>query len=360
MGWLKKKEEKKSADSRNLLGHAGLVMQSSIKVDFDFEGYSNRHIFNRLSKNSEYGFYYSPYGYLFRYPKWGVINEMGFRCKENIHEIRELYPQSIIIALFGGSTGFSILVPDHETFGQQLETMLNQDKELTAKAGKSFKVVNLSHPGNMVLNQIFNFVLFCERLKPDIVISHNGANDLVSAQINDRTLVSKYDIGYCDVLEAWGRKIHDTADVEIDYDFAAPNASDFRPAPPKNKPEDVVRAFHTRVMQFRTLALGSGATFISGFQPWITSKKQLSESEQAKLRSYNPFYQRAYSNVPQLYEMYNELLEQQRYDFVVNIHRSFQRLSEQVSHFGDVCHTLEPGDRVIAENYAAKVRSLFL
>ena len=51
------------------LGPALKVMTASIETKFDFEQYNSHNIFNRLSESSEYGFYYFPYGYLFRYPK---------------------------------------------------------------------------------------------------------------------------------------------------------------------------------------------------------------------------------------------------------------------------------------------------
>jgi len=351
--------QKKKQD-KDLLGHAHLVMQSSINVDFDFKGYADKHIFNKLSEKSEYGFYYSPYSYFFRYPKWGTITETGFRSKEAPYEIRKQYQNHIIIAVFGGSTGYDILVPDEKTFAVQLENELNKDKELTDKTKKFFKVINLSHPGNLVLNQIVNYVLFCHKMNPDIVISHNGANDLVSAQMNDRKLISKYDIGYPDVLEAWGRKIHDNLDVDIDYDFANYGCSNFRPAQPKNSPDDVIESYHSRVLQFRSMVNGNNATFISGFQPWITSKKKLTEYEEKRLKEYNPYYKTLYSNVPMLYDMYDQKLQKENLDFVVNLHRVFQKIGDEYSHFGDVCHLLEHGDIVVAKAYYRKVRSIIL
>ncbi|RMD87190.1 MAG: hypothetical protein D6808_01855, partial [Candidatus Dadabacteria bacterium] len=96
----------------------------------------------------------------------------------------------------------------------------------------------------------------------------------------------------------------------------------------------------------------------SGFQPWITSKGKLTAEEQEKLRTYNPYYQLVYSNMPMLNQMYDELLEKEQLDYVLNLHRAFGRLTDDVSHFGDVCHTLEPGDRFLAECYYEKVASM--
>lgn len=344
----------------DLLGDAALVMQASLKVDFDFEGYASRHIFNRVSATSEYGFYYYPYGYLFRYPRWGTVNEMGFRCPVEIPKVRETWPDHLVVAVFGGSTGFDILVPDEATFAARLEQFLNADAELLARTGRSFKVVNLSQPGNMTLNQIVNYIVFCHRLRPDIVVSHNGANDIATAQMNDRNLIANYDLGYADVLETWGRMLHRNPGVPLDYDHARPEDPQFRPAQVRTRPEEVIRSYHARVLQFRELAAAQGAHFISGFQPWITSKRNLSPFERERLSSYNPYYQTVYANAPELYERYDRLLETEDHAWVVNLHRRFRDLDPDTDHFGDVCHLLEPGDKVVGQAYARKIRALYM
>lgn len=355
-GWFGKR---KAQGPRDPLGHAHRVMQASIKVDFDFEAYASRHIFNRLSATSEYGFYYSPYGYFFRYPKWGTINELGFRCDVDLPQVRTKYPNHLVVALFGGSTGFDILVPDEQTFGQQLERLLNADAELMAVTGRRFKLVNLSQPGNTTLNQIVNYVLFCHRLQPDLVVSHNGANDIATAQMNDRNLIANYDFGYPDVLETWSRKLHGS-DVELDYDFAEPALPDFRPASIRTGPQDVIRSYHARVLQFEALVRGQEAHFVSGFQPWVYSKRSPSGAEQARMRDYNPYYQGVYANAFDLCERYQEVLDRENHPWVVNLHRLFRDLPGDVTHFGDTCHLLEPGNRVVAEAYHRHIRALYL
>lgn len=348
MTWFKKKK-------RDPLGDAGMVMSASIKVDFDFQEFASRHIFNKVSGASEYGFYYSPYGYFFRYPKWGNINDFGFRGRENPDEIRQRYPDHFVICVFGGSTGYSILLPDELTFAQQLEVRLNRNDAFRDLAGKPCRVVNLSHPGNMLLNQIFNYVLFCHLIKPDLVISHFGANDIATAQMNDRRLVSRYDLSYCDVLEVWGRKIHDCTDVDVDYDFARPDNPNFRPAEVRNGPEIVLRSMDNRVTQFAALVRGEGRRFIGGFQPWVYSKGSPSEAEQQKMRSYNPFYQRVYGNAKSLCDMYSERLAAKPRPGFIDLHTRFAELDGSVTHFGDVCHTVAAGDTLLAAHYEEQV-----
>ncbi len=351
--WLFRRKRK------DLLGPAAGLTKATLKVDFDFKAYAARHIFNKLSHSSEYGFYFFPYGYLFRYPKWGTINEMGFRCRENTCEIRERYPNHEIVAVFGGSTGFSTLVPDEQTFSSQLERMLNEDRALAQKIGKPFKVVNLSLPGFVVLQHALAHLLFCWDIKPQVVISHGGWNDLILGQINDRRLISKYCIAYEGVMEAWGRKIHDTADVEIDFDHSDPDSPDFRPVRPVNKPEDVIRSYHVRTEQFRNMAEAGGARFISGFQPWVMSKRVQSAFEQEKIRTYYRYYQFEYENMPILCGMYEDIIDREGLAYVVNLHRRFKELDGSVTHFGDNIHTNEIGERIIAEEYCKAVRRLY-
>ena len=135
-------------------------------------------IFNALSKDSEYGFYYFPYGYLFRYPKWGTINSLGFRTSKELKWYKENRSDIYLIELFGGSCGFDILVADQHTIAANIENFLNQNR-FSLGIEKPVHVLNLSAPGNVVLNQINTFTLFGYELNPDMVISHHGAVTLL-------------------------------------------------------------------------------------------------------------------------------------------------------------------------------------
>jgi hypothetical protein len=344
----------------NLLGDAVRVMQAGLNVDFDFRGFSRRHIFNELSSKSEYGFYYYPYGYLFRHVRWGSVNEMGFRIKGNFPALKRETRDCYRIGLFGGSTAFDVLVPDEDAFFKILENKLNSDVDLRRVVGREFRVINLAQPGNLMLNQITNFVVFGHQLQLDLVISHNGVNDFGTAPLNDQNLVSNYSIAYCDVLEAWGRKIHDADAVDIDYLHADPSRADFKPASVRTPPDHVLRAFHYRLAQFEGLVLAAGGKFINGFQPWITSKSTLSNDETLKMQTYNPYYQRVYELVPELYAAWESTwLYREPIGRVVNIHRRFRELDGSVSHFGDVCHLLRPGNDIVASEYHTAIRNIF-
>ena len=226
-------------------------------------------------------------------------------------------------------------------------------KSLTSKVRKKFRVINLSQPGNLVLNQIFNYILFGDQLGLSLVSSHNPVNDFATLQMNDPRMVSGFKIGYWDVLEAWSRKIHDNDGVDIDYDHAEEDSAEFQPAKIRNNPYAIIEAYHYRISQFCNLVTQSGKIFVNGFQPWITSKKELSESEENSLKTYKRFYQDVYQNVPILYDLYFSLKKfKDKPGNFLNLHDAFGKLNGSITHFGDVCHLVGAGNEYAAKQYA--------
>ena len=352
--------KRKSED--DLLGPAVRVMSGSISVDFDFANYAEKNIFNQLSQSSDYGFYYWPYGYLFRHMKWGGVNSLGFRIDTELEDISEAYGDVFRIAFLGCSTGFDVLVPKEETLVYQLEQLLNEDEQVCERIGKKIKIFNLSQPGNLVLNQISNFVQFGHLIDPHLVICHSAANDLCTMQMNDPALVNSYCIGYPDVLEAWGKKIHNAENVDIDYQYSDHNQPNFRPAKDRVSPSSIVDAYTFRVHQFNRLTKSLDVeTFIAGFQPWITSKAELSAEEQKRRVSYNPYYQTIYKNVEHLYQSFSdEILRKLEPLNVANLHSHFSTLSSDIDHFGDTHHLLREGNHEAACCYHKAVRTTLL
>ena len=340
---------------QSFLGAARRVMRGNMKVAFDFDKFALKNIFNKISSDSDYGFYYWPYGYLYRHCRWGTVNDLGYRDSSDFPDIPIDHERFVYVGIFGGSTGYDVLVPDHEAFYSMLEVDLNK-RASSSGLEKRFRVINFSQPGNMLLNQIFNFVLHGERFKLDFVICHNAVNDFATLQMNDQNLVERHMIGYCDVLEAWGCAVHERAEPTVEYFRSDISEPGFKPASCKNGADAILKATFFRINQFSRLARVSGAIFINGFQPWITSKKQLSDFEKDRLENYNPYYQEIYKNVPFLYEQYEKYwLKEIDADFSINFHKIFSNLPGNVNHFGDVCHLLGPGNEVIAKHYADSV-----
>ena len=335
------------------------IVPSDKKIDFDFNDFSSKNIFNKLSDRSEYGFYFFPYGYLYRYPKWGTINELGFRTKESLHKLREKFSDSMIVLVFGNSTAFSILVKDEDTFCEKLEKKLNKNTELIKKVNKKFKVINMGQPANVIMQQIVHFMCFGHQIKPEIVITHSGAGDFHHGQFSDSFFLNNYSFSYHDIYEAWAKKIHDS-DHDIDFDHKDENKSNFRSVSSKNNPMSIIKSYHDRVLQFKQIVEGNNGKFICGFQSWVYSKQNPSSLEKEKINGYYKFYQNIYSNIFDLCELYqkNHILDKNN-DFIIDIHAHFKKLESNVSHFGDVVHTLEPGDEEISICYYKKILQMY-
>jgi len=217
----------------------------------------------------------------------------------------------------------------------------------------------MGQPGNVILNQLLNYLLFAENTSPDIVISHFGAGDLHTGQCSDASLLNNYNITYNDICEVWAKKIHNS-NHEIDPDLNNEKNANFKPVTSKNNPSSIVKSCYERLTQFKSIVERKNAKFIGGFQSWIYSKEKLSQNEKDKLKNYYKYYQKIYSNIPTLCELFkNEIISKNNNDFILDLHSSFKNLDSNISHFGDVVHTLEPGDEKIADEYFNKILNLY-
>lgn len=323
-------------------------MRGELKSDFDFKKYSNHNIFNSLSSNSNYGFYYWPYGYLFRHVKWGKVNKLGFRTDvefENFEQIKNQYQ----IGFFGGSTGFDVLVPYEQSIVGKLENKLNSNKDITAKYGK-IKIINFSQPGNLVLNQIFNFIQFGSLGNLKIIISHSSGNDFGAALTNDPRIVKKYKIAYVEIMEAWGKKIHDSK-LDVDILNLDPNLKNFKVLNLKTDPATAFNAYKFRIDQFANLVTSQNKIFINGIMPHIFSKKILSNFEKKKLKDSNPYYKNVYDALPKVYELFNANIKNDSFYKIINFHEIFKNLTPSKNHFGDFVHLLDDGNEIVSDEY---------
>lgn len=342
--------------NEDLLGDAKKEwMTGTLKLDFDHKQFNEKNIFNLLSETSDYGFYYWPYGYLFRHFKWGTVNELGFRCKENFNLINDKYKEYYKIGFFGGSTGFDVTVKDEDTIVNKIEEKLNSNDELVKKFGK-FKLINFSQPGNLVMNQILNFIQFGSIINLNMVISHSFCNDVGTGIINDPRILKKYKIGYVDIAEPWARKIHESRNVEIDLMFMNAENPNFKKVELKTDYDTVNDAYTFRLNQFYEICSGKNIKFINGIMPFIFSKKKNSTNELEMIKKYNPYYSNVYKAMPKLYEKFFE----NHYGNIshintVNHHENFNILNDDITHFDDVVHLNKNGNEIVSQKYYNKI-----
>lgn len=312
--------------------------------------FRNTHVFNRLSwagagdRNlAHYAFF--PYGYLFHYVGLGPLNEFGHRITVDLTTLAGRSPNHKVIACFGGSACWSTFCLHHQMWTQVLQEKLNEFSEKHA-LGYKFTVLNFGFPSNLVLNEMLSYTLFCHNIAPDIVIAHDGYNDLIAGQINDSFLLGRYQIGYVDVFEEWAQIFHQSSDRPLTQPKDVKRT--INPAP------SVLKAYVTRKKQFMRLVQGDGGMFVWGTQPGYFSKGELSGEERGRLSvdvQEGSAFREQILAMPHLYDQLTRRLSLPEGALAVDFHTRFQEFGADVELFNDHVHLRPEGDRVIADTY---------
>lgn len=303
-------------------------------------------VFGTLSSQIENGFIYFPYGYTFRMDRFGDADELGFRLPPSWQALKDRASDVKVVCFFGGSACFSILVPEQKTFAAQLQAKLDchygKDKVI---------VLNFGVPGNTILNEMMNYVLFASLINPDVVIAHDGFNDLIYGQVADSFLQKKYLINYPIEQEAWGKKLHGSVEElnsERTQCYAATN------------PSVTIRAYFERKKQFEHMVQGLGGYFIAALQPIMNTKVRLSVDEKYLLTQDNQKLATMFKQIDMMYKRFNAYsIQNGGFAHSLNVNECFTMCDETQTHFGDMCHLMEHGEAVIADLYFEELVKVF-
>lgn len=306
------------------------------------------HAFNRLSPRSPDGyFYYFPWAYLFRYTGWGPLDAFGFRVPEDLRPVAARPANHKLVAVFGGSAAWSMYCLHNEMFSARLEAMLN---EACREAGLDtrYTVLNFGMHGHVLLNQIITYTLFVEQLRPDVVISHDGFNDLGYGQLSDSYLLRR-GITFQTNLEDWATILHQSDPGLKTHTDSPYKARNLHPA--------VVKAYVDRKRQFMRMVESNGARFLWGLQPFVESKAAPCPEEAGYLAAElelvrdRPF-SIMYRNQRILFSLAQKAVAKAADPAaVVDTHEAFQAYGADAHLFGDFVHTLPEGDTAIARCY---------
>ena len=308
------------------------------------------HIFNRLSSR-KYGFVNFPYGSLYNDPGKGPINAFGFRIKDDEKSFIERDGKHLLVAVFGGSSTFSLFCQYEEMFPRLLEKKLNA-RFKKAQTPLSFSVLNFGMHDYVVMQEMIAYILHAQALKPDFVITHSGHNDLFYGLLNDPFLVNNCEIIYQQHYEKWSHILH-----------RPPS----EPEPDKfpielNLPHNVLRACVSRHNQFKDLVEALGAKFIWGLQPTIYSKPNCHPNEK-KIMDYleevfrmNPSRRQLYERVKFLMDELSNQLSGGETGFL-DFNRKFSEYGADNELLWDEVHTSPAGDEKIADQYSDWIES---
>ncbi len=291
---------------------------------------------------------YYPYGFYSVHTGMGPINHLGFRIKNDFVELKDRQKEHLLICAFGGSTTWSQFCFEGETFCDVLEGMLNKHLGSTENKSKykMATVLNFGTFAHLVFNELSTYLLYAQQLSPDIVIGHDGWNDLLNGLISDPFLMEKHKLTYTVVTENWARKISD---------FENPERSNNQIT---NLPNQIVDAYLEKKYQFRDICEKDNADFIPSLQPAAFSKQSLNlfEKEEIKKECSQKDALLFQQNIPPLYERLNHNINKDSDSQWLNFHEIFKAVDHSKVHFGDLVHTYPEGDKIIAENYFNRIK----
>ena len=310
-----------------------------------------RNVFSRLGSRDFRGaaYFFPLNGYYVGHPSaFGPIDEFGFRNAVDLATLSKRDKNHIVIAVFGGSTAWSPCCLQHETFSSVIEQRLRA--ALVARGdARQVSVFNFGVSGHTLLNEMISWMLFCHRLKPEIVIAHDLFNDLANGVQTDSDLLNRFDMTYMAAMEQWGQRLMSAPHVALSQS-AEPGV----PLRVASNPQAVARAYLTRKRQFSNLVEQSGATFLWGTQPaWFGKPASPQEAERfAKIRALSPQLDPMYRALPPLYDMVREAQRASAITHLVDMQAEFANLTAADDVFIDHCHLNPKGDGLIGETYA--------
>ncbi|MCC7168608.1 MAG: hypothetical protein IT565_13665 [Rhodospirillales bacterium] len=308
----------------------------------------NAHIFTRLAPDGNGFFHYFPYSYLFRTFGLGPVNEFGLRVDFPLSDLVGRSPDHKVIAIFGGSSAWSLDCLHTEMFAFRLQEKLNAWAAET-RSRQAYTVINLAQHGSVMLNEMIYYLLFCVSVKPDLVIGHDGFNDFAHAMFADPLLVNDWQINYQSNLEDWAQILHNTRHKPTYID------ADQRPQH-VNSPQAAIRAYVTRKSQFQRLVEGDGGSFIWGLQPFLDCKDGFAPGELEYLNQHQPkkgdgWIATCYRAMPLLYKTLVERVPLIKTVDFINFAAIFKRFGDESLMFVDFTHLTPEGDDVVAETY---------
>jgi len=291
---------------------------------------SDTYIFNKISCRSydSEKFSYFPYTHQIHSSLFSdSYNELGFRCN-----LEQLSSKDGVIAVFGGSTVYGTIVYPQETFPAQLDAMLAKTVEHPPS------VLNFGVPSDVVLDEMNNFILYCAKYRPKVVISYDGFNDLCRGIHGDSRLLSNYDLVYADLHVAFADWVHNGVITESEKIGFLPDVT----------PEQIINAYVSRSLQFKLIAEAFGCAYIKVLQPLFWSKRA-SAVEQHWVNVYmrTNGYAETVKKLPFLYESVKSRLSS-TFEHFIDMDSQFKNVEADQLCFADPCHLLPEGERIVA------------
>lgn len=302
------------------------------------------HFFSNIASNTQKQSaecIYYPYGHFIRQPDYKDVNEFGFRILQDYAHLANREQDHKLITIFGGSVAWSSHATTKQRFSALLEEKLLQN-------GQKVTVLNFGMPAYVILNEIVTYTIFAWQLKPDVVISLSGYNDMHAGAFTDELLKTKFDMNYPAAYQTWAAELRGKEHKEQHIWRMSHGVS----------AGGIVDSFINRNKQFREMAMQNGAKFIFALQPIWNSKKSHTKQEKEFFKSlYN-----AEPDQPMLTALrflYNRL-KKSELQIDIDFDEIFSKLDENSDVFYDICHLNNYGEQILAENFANLLQKSYL
>jgi len=220
-------------------------------------------------------------------------NSFGFRCGE----FTTPDPDVLNVIVLGGSAAWGSGASSNETtIAGHLEKLINSDGRLLRSGKKTAKCYNLAQVNGYQTQDILSLLFIAPRIKPDIVLSFTGWNELVANYTMKPEILEQYRVFYLEELEGWepaqfvGTKwdfVKDAVEVwaadkfEIVRKFKSSNR---KQGHENVTPVDQIIAMGTKLMlehlqTIHKLATAYDFKHFQFTQPYLYRKTHLTESE---------------------------------------------------------------------------------
>ena len=303
------------------------------------------------------------------YHSFAKINKLGFRT----HEFDTKKNDEYVILFNGGSCAFGSGATSNEnTIAYNLERKLNQISK------KKIKVYNLAQLNNFQTQELTALIFFFNKIKPDLVISLNGWNELTANNIMSNKTIKEYEIFNIPEIEGWRpagvnktKKINFLSSAYIFFEENLNFLKYLSFLKPKNyikrdRERKEYRNFYQSINDgselylknlkiFSQLAKGFGFKYHSFLQPYITEKNKLSPDEKKFFNfrqekdplSENQNILSLLSDTKNIYKNIELKFDNLSNINLVNIHNLFADVEEEI--FYSMVHVNDKGQEMISD-----------
>ena len=321
---------------------------------FDYDQTVGFRVINKKNKN---------------YSSFAKINKLGFRT----HEFDTKKDDEYVILFNGGSTAFGGGASSNEdTIPYNLEKKLNHISK------KKIKVYNLAQLNNFQTQELVTLIFFFNKIKPDLVISLNGWNELTANNIMSDKTIKEYEIFNITEIEGWKpagvNNLKKKRFFTYAYIFLEEHLSFFKYLnflKPKSYTKRDREKFEFRDFNqsieagselylknlkiFNQLAKGFGFKYYAFLQPNITAKNNLSFDEKKFLDSrkkndplsFSENWFTLLSNKENLYKGIESKLDYSLNINIVNLYNLFTNTEEEI--FTSMVHLNDKGQEILSD-----------